>query len=291
MLRRISMGLVLFVLLVCGLGLWFLSSRTEGEYFDAAGVRLHYTEEGSGEPLILIHGFVMDADLEWRMSGLTDHFAQSYRVIAIDNRGHGLSDRPLGAGAYGLEMVRDVLRLMDHLDIERARVVGYSMGGMITMKLLNEHPERVQRAVVGGTGWLDSELDIPINDFANAMDERDFSLLISSLRPPDATSSVLGDWVVSAVFGLMSIRNDPVALGSVVRGFPKLAVTEAQLRRNQVPTLVVVGTRDPMKSMVERLDGVMQKASLVYVEGGDHGSTKRSDHFRDALTSFLAAGD
>jgi pimeloyl-ACP methyl ester carboxylesterase len=76
-----------------------------------------------------------------------------------------------------------------------------------------------------------------------------------------------------------------------VRGFADLAATEAQLRANRVPTLLVVGTRDPLKSSVERLDGVMQNAELIYVEGGDHASTKTSGHFREAVTEFLAAED
>jgi pimeloyl-ACP methyl ester carboxylesterase len=188
-------------------------------------------------------------------------------------------------------MVRDVLRLMDHLNIERSRVVGYSMGGKITLKLLLEHPERIQRAVVGGMGWTDGDQSPLMENLASAMDEGDFNMLTSALRPPGEESSILQEWLVSALFGLMSLRNDPIALGSVVRGFADLAATEAKLRANRVPTLVVVGTRDPLKPSVDRLDGVMQKAELIYVEGGDHGSTKTSNHFREAVTEFLAAED
>src|SRR5579871_2661677 len=107
--------------------------------FDSAGVKLHYIVEGQGEPVILIHGYAASIVANWGAPGIVKKLAESYQVIALDNRGHGQSDKPHDAGAYGSKMFDDVLRLMDHLKIKKAHIVGYSMGGFITEELLVEH--------------------------------------------------------------------------------------------------------------------------------------------------------
>jgi pimeloyl-ACP methyl ester carboxylesterase len=78
--------------------------------------------------------------------------SQEFRVIAFDNRGHGKSEKPHEANAYGLAMVQDVENLLDHLGLERAYIVGYSMGSAIALKFLTMHPDRVRSAVIGGSG-------------------------------------------------------------------------------------------------------------------------------------------
>ena len=145
---------VLVLILVVGAGYaWFtyrLQNRVVGKFFESDGVRLHYTDEGAGEPVILIHGFATNADLNWRVPGITQALAEDYRAIALDVRGHGLSDKPHGVDQYGTKMVNDVIRLMDHLEIEKAHVVGYSMGGFITLKLITMYPDRIISAAPCG---------------------------------------------------------------------------------------------------------------------------------------------
>jgi pimeloyl-ACP methyl ester carboxylesterase len=80
--------------------------------------------------------------------------AEGYLVIAMDVRDHDGPGKPKEDEAYGAEMMADVVRLLDHLNIQKAHVVGYSMGGMITMKLLTRHPDRVRSEILGGMGWL-----------------------------------------------------------------------------------------------------------------------------------------
>src|SRR5262249_1021602 len=123
------------------------------ERFNSDGVQIHYTVTGEGEPVILIHGLCSSAKRNWELPGITAVLAKRYQVIPVDCRGHGQSDKPEAEGEYGAKMVEDVVQLMDHLHIEKARVVGYSMGGIITMKLTVMHPERVRLAVLGGMGW------------------------------------------------------------------------------------------------------------------------------------------
>ncbi len=135
------------------------SLQAKGAFFDSKGVRIHYLDEGEGDPVLLIHGFTASATLNWGIPGILKNLAADHRVIALDNRGHGSSDKPQKMEDYGAEMVEDAVRLLDHLEIESAHVVGYSMGGMIALKMSVPHPERMRSAVIGGMGWtrLDDE--------------------------------------------------------------------------------------------------------------------------------------
>src|ERR1035441_3043366 len=125
--------------------------------FDSKGVPIQYTLEGKGEPVVLIHGLYASARINWRTPGTIKVLARDYQVIALDARGHGGSGKPKEEGAYGIEMMEDVVRLLDHLKIQKAHVVGYSMGGMITMRLLTRQPDRVRSAILGGMGWLSQD--------------------------------------------------------------------------------------------------------------------------------------
>src|SRR5262249_15124946 len=124
--------------------------RAEEGAFDSNGVKIHYIVEGAGEPVILVHGFTADIDKNWRAPGIIRALLPKYQVIALDNPGHGKSDKPHDPQKYGLEMAEDVVRLMDHLKIKQAHVIGYSMGAIITAKLLTTHPDRLKSAVLGG---------------------------------------------------------------------------------------------------------------------------------------------
>ncbi len=122
--------------------------------FDANGVKIHYLIEGTGEPVVLIHGLDSSARINWQMPGTIDAIARDHQVIALDLPGFGQSDKPVEAQAYGLQWVEDVILLLDHLKIRKAHIVGYSMGGMVALKLIAEHPDRVLSGTLGGMGWL-----------------------------------------------------------------------------------------------------------------------------------------
>src|SRR5271170_3312252 len=139
------------------------SSPLRADEFDSDGVTIHYDVLGSGEPVILIHGLYASAKINWEMPGITAMLARNFQIIALDCRGHGQSGKPQAEGAYGTNMVEDIVRLMDHLHIAKARVAGYSMGGMIAMKLAVTHPDRVSSVVLGGMGW--HKADAPMNQF------------------------------------------------------------------------------------------------------------------------------
>jgi pimeloyl-ACP methyl ester carboxylesterase len=102
--------------------------------------------------VVLLHGFIFKLEPAWVAGGLFDSLAERNRVAALDLRGHGRSGKPHDAGSYGLEMVHDVLRLMDMLEVERAHVIGYSLGAILASKLLEVAPERLLSLVLGGAG-------------------------------------------------------------------------------------------------------------------------------------------
>src|SRR4029453_6515858 len=105
--------------------------------FDSNGVQIQYVDKGRGVPGVLLHGFTGSYARHWEAPGVLDALKTAgYRVIAMDCRGHGQSGKPHDASQYGVEMVHDVVRLLDHLHIDRAHIVGYSMGGAIANQLL-----------------------------------------------------------------------------------------------------------------------------------------------------------
>src|SRR5271156_3478607 len=121
-------------------------------YFDSNGVQIHFEEQGSGDAVVLVHGFASRAEHNWAGDWIPT-LAPRYRVVALDCRGHGKSGKPHDSAAYGGEtMGDDVIRLMDHLGIKRTFIMGYSMGGRIVTGLLMSHPERLRAAVLGGIG-------------------------------------------------------------------------------------------------------------------------------------------
>jgi pimeloyl-ACP methyl ester carboxylesterase len=122
--------------------------------FDSGGVKICYTDRGKGEPVVLIHGWMADSTM-WGKGRLgdskaTDTLAKEFRVITLDSRGHGKSGKPHDPKDYGPEMAEDVVRLLDHLKIDQAHLVGYSMGAILTGHVVANHPERVLSVTFAG---------------------------------------------------------------------------------------------------------------------------------------------
>lgn len=136
-------------------------------FFTASdGVKIHYLTAGaSGSWVVLIHGYMDSAQRMWFTTGIAPEIAKSHRVVAIDNRNHGQSDKPQPGGAGRAE---DVIELMDHLKIQKAHIHGYSMGGAITGRLLALIPDRFITAGFGGSGL--AETDPELRARAAAMD-------------------------------------------------------------------------------------------------------------------------
>src|ERR1043166_1220171 len=122
--------------------------------FQQGPVEIAFLDEGAGEPIVLVHGFASTKEVNWVQPGWAATLTGAgYRVIALDNRGHGASSKPYDPAQYHTNlMAEDVRALLDHLRISRADVMGYSMGARIAAFLALAHPDRVRSAILGGLG-------------------------------------------------------------------------------------------------------------------------------------------
>ena len=248
--RRVGLA-ALFSACACSLLAASDGAGVEEGSFDSNGVEIHYTVEGEGEPVLLIHGYRADGNLNWRFPGVNNALSSAYRVITIDNRGHGGSGKPADPEAYGREMVEDQVRLLDHLGIESAHVAGYSMGGMITLRLLADHPERVRSAAICGMGWRQSE---PRPD--------------GELPPRDERTKV-EHWAAAA-------------------SWPALDISRAELESIKVPMIAIIGADDGLlERTVVPMREVRPDIPLVLIEDASHAAAPMKASFREAVRSWV----
>jgi pimeloyl-ACP methyl ester carboxylesterase len=270
--------------------LWIGSStlaRAEDQFFDSDGVKIHYTIAGQGEPVLLIHGFTANIQAQWELPGIIKALAEDYQVIALDNRGHGKSGKPHDAKKYGMAMVEDAVRLLDHLKIKKAHVVGYSMGAMITAKLIATHPDRLLTATLGGSGGLREGADPTFfNQLADSLEQgRGMGALIEGLTPPGRPKPTPEQ--IEAINTILTLMNDTKALAAVSRGFKDLQVPNAKLKSNKVPTLALIGADDPLKRGVDDLGGRMENLQIVVIDNSDHMTAFTKPEFIKSLRAFL----
>jgi pimeloyl-ACP methyl ester carboxylesterase len=284
MIRRIASALAL-----CSL--WFTTVRAlaEDQFFDSNGVNIHYIVEGQGEPVVLIHGFTGSIQPQWGLPGIIKALSKDYQVIALDNRGHGRSDKPHDPKQYGAEMVNDVIRLMDHLKIQKAHIVGYSMGGFMTDYLIMTYPDRAITATLGGAGWSkpnDDRLAF-MTELAESLDAgKGIGPLIVQLTPANRPKPT--EEFIDTINKMLMLTNDAKALAACIRGMRGLAVTEEKLRANKVPTLALIGELDPLKVGVDELAQVMPGLKVEVIEGADHMTAFARPEFVNDLKEFLA---
>jgi pimeloyl-ACP methyl ester carboxylesterase len=267
------------------------AANAEEFFFESDGVPIRYVIEGEGEPLVLIHGFTASVEANWKGPGIFAPLAAEYKVIALDCRGHGKSGKPRERDAYGAQMAKDVVNLLDHLEIEQAHIAGYSMGGIITLNILINYPERCLSAIVGGAGWNDPEAGgIELADaIAESLEQGEgLKALIVGLTP--AGRPVPSDEQIKAMSALILGANDPLTLAAVARGFRGLEVTREQIERNAVPTLGIVGSLDPLLASAEAMRANMPNVQgLVILENGDHMTALGNPNFPTAMLEFLRA--
>ena len=271
---------------------WWLTQRVEGQYFDSDGVQIHFTDEGTGTPVLLLHGFAVNSDLNWRLPGITESLAREHRVISMDLRGHGLSDKPHRPDLYGEAMARDVIALLDFLEIEKVHLVGYSLGGVITLKLATTQPDRLLSASPLGAGWEDPEDSVFLAALAGIAGD-----LEAGRGVPPLAASLGGDREPPGVLHTAWVRFmtsymvDGPALAAMVRAIDGLTVERDRVARIGIPVCSIVGTRDPMKAGVDAMVGLVPDHTVVFIEGADHLSATTSPQLSDGLLRFLRAHD
>ena len=241
------------------------------------GVDIHFLDEGEGQPVLLIHGFASNAVVNWVDTGWVRHLNRSgFRAIAMDNRGHGLSTKLYTPQDYGTpRMAEDARRVLDHLGIGRADVMGYSMGARITAFLAIQHPQYVRSAIFGGlgvnmvrpmagTGPIATALEAPsIDDVTN---------------PTARTFRAFAD----------STKSDLKALAACIRG-ARDPLSADDLKHLQCPVLVAVGSLDVIGGSASDLAALIPGAQSVVMEGRDHMKAVGDRTYKDAVTDFLNA--
>ncbi|MDB5645726.1 MAG: alpha/beta hydrolase [Methylobacterium sp.] len=248
--------------------------------FDSDGVAIAYIDVpavgGSGDPVLLIHGFASNHAVNWVNTLWVRTLTQAgYRAIAFDNRGHGESRKLYDPEAYGSDiMAQDARRLLDHLGIGRADVMGYSMGARISAFLALDAPERVRSVLLGGLGLhLVEGRGLP-DGIAEALEAE------PGAPAPNPTAAAFRTFAEQT-------KSDLRALAACMRG-SRQALSRAEVAQIEVPTLVTTGTLDTVSGSGPALAALMPNATALELQNRDHSTAVGDRGHRTGVLEFLA---
>jgi pimeloyl-ACP methyl ester carboxylesterase len=227
-------------------------------------------------PVLLVHGFASNRNVNWVATSWTGTLSRAgYRVVAFDNRGHGESTKLYRPEDYDTSlMAGDAIGLLDHLGIERAHVMGYSMGARITAFTALEHPERVETMLLGGLGiHLVEGVGLPLG-IADAMEAPS----VEGLTDP-----------MQRMFRAFAeqTKSDLGALAACIRG-SRQTLTSDEVARISIPTLVSVGTRDPIAGSATELADLLPRGRALDIPGRDHNLAVGDRVHKEGVVAFLA---
>ena len=258
-------------------------------YFESGGVSIRFLEEGDGPPVVLVHGFTSSAE-SWTEIGVLPRLSGGFRGIAIDCRGHGQSGKPRDPSAYGMRMVRDVVAVLDFLDIEAAHLVGYSMGAEIALRTTVAYPRRVRSLIIGGSGWSESHESETYRRIGESL--RDHGSIGPAVRWMNAHSPAgpftpPTDEQIAEIDGFFQSQ-DVAALSAVAASMHEIVnLSRDQVAAIGVPVLGITGSEDPERYNLEKLVGVTPGYTLRVLAGKDHGEALFDPRFVDAIAGFL----
>jgi pimeloyl-ACP methyl ester carboxylesterase len=251
--------------------------------FSSDGVRIAFVDEGpaggpskaKADPVLLIHGFASSVRYNWREPGwialLVKH---GFRVVAVDNRGHGESDKLYDPEDYGAAlMAEDARRLLDHLGLARADVMGYSMGARISAFLALAHPERVRSAVFAG---LAGNMVRPVAGTGPIAHALEADSIDDVTNPTARTFRAFADRTGS----------DRRALAACIRG-ARDPLTREMVARIACPVLVVAGGDDVIAGPADDLARLIPGAQALTVPRRDHMRTVGDRVYMDGVLDFL----
>jgi pimeloyl-ACP methyl ester carboxylesterase len=239
-------------------------------------VEIAFLDEGEGEPIVLVHGFASNAAVNWVQPGWFAFLKDAgRRVIALDNRGHGASTKLYDPAAYhSALMAGDVHALLDHLDLGRADVMGYSMGARITAFLALQNPQRVRSAIFGGLGSrLIDGTGVP-DDVAQALEAPSLAAV------SDPRARMFRNFAEQT-------KSDLRALAACMRGSSQ-TLTPAEVATIQVPALVALGTKDVIGGSAPELATLLPAGQALEIPGRDHMTAVGDKVFKQGVLSFLA---
>ncbi len=244
-------------------------------HFESDGLMIHYETHGEGDPILLLHGFASNGRVNWVSTSWTQTLADAgFRAIVMDHRGHGESDKPHDPDAYSsLLMAEDARRLLDHLGIDRADVMGYSMGARVAAFLAIRHPQRVRSLILSGMaanllkGVRDSDV------IANALEAESLQDITS---PKGRAFRQFAE----------RVGGDLKALAACMRA-GRVPVDPEALGKLSMPILVTVGSRDEIAGPPEPLLRHMPRATAHVIPGRDHMNAVGDRNHKKAVVEFL----
>ncbi len=243
--------------------------------FSSDGVEIAYLFAGAGDPIVLIHGFASNVQTNWVGTGWIKFLTgNGFRVVAFDNRGHGQSQKLYDPHSYsGAAMAKDARRLLDHVGIQRADILGYSMGARIAAFLALEHPNRVRSAIFAGLG---ANMTRGVGDpkpIAEALLAEDASAVA------DATARAFRAFADQT-------RSDRHALAACILG-ARERIPSSNISKLRLPTLIAVGTEDTVAGPPQPLADAIPGAQVLNVPGRDHMKTVGDRAFKEGVLNFL----
>ena len=257
-------------------------------FFNNDGIKIYYEVEGEGPPVILIHGFAASLEGNWKQTKWVNILKDNYKVILLDCRGHGKSDKPLDPAQYGTQMTDDIVKLLDHLSIEKANFFGYSMGSSLTLDLLLSKQELFISAILGGF-----TIQFPNDEQKSATQQRVNDMIealkanIDDIKSP-AALRIRRIFSAYKDFDLQNLD----ALAAVLKGgFLKVPTqitdqTKEALKNIKVPILTVLGSDDfpGDKTIIAQ---IVPDACHFQIQGRDHISVVPDPKFHMMVKAFL----
>jgi pimeloyl-ACP methyl ester carboxylesterase len=244
--------------------------------FHNGAVEIAYLDEGEGDPIVLVHGFASTKNVNWVYPTWVSKLKKDgRRVIAFDNRGHGDSSKLYDPTAYEVAtMAGDITALMDHLNIERADVMGYSLGSRMTAVLARSQPKRLRSAIFGGIGIGLIEGGGPGENVARALEA---DSLDDVTDPVGRTFRAFAD----------QTRSDRRALAACLRGSRRL-MTRDEAAAIAVPVLIAVGTSDEIAGSAEALGKIIPGSQVLNIPNRDHMRAVGDKVYKAGVLDFLS---